>query len=109
MGNIPKKRSYHGVQTTNSRAKMAGDRNCDCCDAQICQSKYVTKEIGRDISPLWSGNKEIKRERALTPNALILCKVCFMISLLRSQNRFIIGIARQRPEPYGLTWERLES
>ena len=110
MGKHPKEKKIASrVQAMNWRRKMTGDGNGDCCDTQIRQSKDITKEIERDISPPWSGNKEIKRERALTPDALILSEVRFVIPLLCSQNRFIIGIAGQRPEPYGLTWERLES
>jgi hypothetical protein len=66
------------------------------------------KQIRRELVP-GSGIKEIKSERALTPNALILSKVGFVVSLLCSQDRYIIGVARQRPEPHRLTWERLES
>ena len=80
--------------------------------AMIVTRRYVNQKVLRkrlDIGTPWSGNKEIGCERALTPNALVLSKVGFMISLFRSQNGFIISVARQRPEPHGLTWERLES
>ena len=69
--------------------------------------KMLRKRL--DISPPWSGNKEIEREGALTPDALVLSKIGFIIPLFCDQNRFIVGVARQRPEPHGLTWERLES
>jgi hypothetical protein len=88
---------------------MIGDGIAMIVISRYANQNALRKRFKRDISPPWSGNKEIKRERALTPNALILGKVGFMISLLCSQNRCIIGIARQRPEPHGLTWERLES
>jgi len=69
--------------------------------------KMLRKRL--DVSPPWSGNKEIGCERALTPDALVLRKIGFIIPLFCSQNRFIVGVARQRPEPCGLAWERLES
>jgi len=67
------------------------------------------KEIGEILVPPWSGNQKTKREGALTPDTLVLGKVGFVISLLCSRNRCIVGVARQGPEPHGLTWERLES
>ena len=45
MGNVPKKIIVSRVQTTNSRAKVIGDGDCDDCDTQTCQPKDVTKEI----------------------------------------------------------------
>lgn len=77
----------------------------------IVKCRYVKKCYERSwiLVPLGAEIRALSVKGALTPNTFILGKVGFMIFLLRGQNRRIICVARQRPEPNGLAWERLES
>lgn len=69
----------------------------------------MKRQSSEILVPLGAEIRRLNVKEALTPNALIFGEVGIVVSLFCHQYGCIIGVARQRPEPHGLTRERLES